>query len=82
VQALTICQVPGTCATPTEVVVVDPHRRRVATQGLRHARFSLRVPPGIYTVELHSNHGRVLEHQPVRARAQQTATVTFTFVVP
>jgi hypothetical protein len=65
--------------------VLDARGRRVAVAKLKHARFSVRLAPGGYTVELLGDgehiHGRVLQRRHVTARAHRVATVRFHFAV-
>ena len=86
IKVLKICQVPEPCLTTSRVAVIDVHGRRVAQQKLRHARFSMRLRPGTYTVELLGDgnkiHGRVMQRQKITARAHRAAVVQFMFVVP
>ncbi len=86
IKVLKICQVPEPCLTTTRVAVIDVHGRRVAEQRLRHARFSMRLRSGTYTVELLGDgnkiHGRVMQRKKITARAHHTAVVRFMFAVP
>lgn len=80
------CEAPQGCATSDRVAAVNSAGRRVATQRLHHGRFSLRLVPGHYTIELLGDgrrvHGRVMQRKKVWARAHRTAQVRFFFAVP
>jgi hypothetical protein len=80
------CQAPRGCVTTHRVAAVNWSGRRVAVQRLRHGRFSLRLPPGRYTVELLGDgprvRGRVMERRKITARAHRTTYVRFLFNVP
>jgi hypothetical protein len=80
------CQAPQGCVTTHRVAAVNWNGRRVAVQRLRHGRFSLRLPPGRYTLELLGDgrtvRGRVMERKKVTARAHRTTYVRFVFNVP
>ncbi len=86
IETLSICQTPDSCVTSDRVAVLDVHGRGVAQQKPRHARFSLRLRPGTYTVELLGDgkriRGRVMQRKEVKARAHHTAVVRFKFAVP
>jgi hypothetical protein len=80
------CEAPRGCVTTRRVAALDASGRRVATQRLRHGRFSLRLLPGHYTIELLGDgrrvHGKVMQSKKVWARAHRTAHVRFLFAVP
>jgi hypothetical protein len=86
VSTLTVCQTPKRCVRTDRVEVLDARGRRVAVTNLKHARFSFRLTPGDYTIELLGDgehiHGRVLQRRHVTARAHRVATVRFRFAVP
>jgi hypothetical protein len=72
--------------TSDRIAVLDQAGRRVAVRTLRHARFSLSLGPGPYTIELLGNgkqiHGHVMRRKQVTALAGRTTTVAFTFAIP
>ncbi len=80
------CQASKGCVTSDRVAAVNAAGRRVATEKLRHGRFTLRLAPGRFTIELLGDskrvHGQVMQRKKVRARAHRTTTVPFSFAVP
>jgi hypothetical protein len=80
------CQASNGCVTSDRVTAVNASRDRVATHKLRHGRFTLRLVPGRYTIELLGDgkrvHARVMQQKRVWARAHRTTTVRFFFAVP
>jgi hypothetical protein len=76
---------PERCVTTRRVAAVNWNGRRVAVQRLRHGRFSLRLTPGRYTIEVLGDgpkaRGRVMQRKQVTARADRTTPVHFAFDV-
>jgi hypothetical protein len=68
------------------VAAVDARGRRVAVQRLRHARFSFRLRPGHYTIQLLGDgrrvRGQVMQTKKVWARSDHASVVRFRFDVP
>ncbi len=86
IEEVGFCQPPQGCVTSDRVAAIDARGRRVATQRLHHARFTLHLAPGRYTIELLGDgrrvHGRVMQRRKVRAEAHRTAVVRFFFAIP
>ncbi len=84
--SLVVCRATNGCVTTDRVAAINAQGRRVGIQRLKHARFSLRLVPGRYTIELLGDgkrvHNRVLQTKRVVARANHTTLVRFEFNVP
>jgi hypothetical protein len=80
------CEAPTGCVTSDRVAAVNASGRRVATEKLHHARFTLHLAPGRYTIELLADgtrlHGQVMQRKTVLARARRTIIMRFFFAVP
>jgi hypothetical protein len=80
------CQPPNGCVTSDRVAVINASGGRVATRKLRHGRFTLRLVPGHFTIELLGDgkrvHGQVLQRKKIWAQAHRTTNVRFFFAVP
>jgi hypothetical protein len=81
-----VCAAPQGCVTADRVAAVGSDGHRVATVHLQDHRFTVRLVPGRYTLELLGDgkhvHGQVFERQKVRALAHHTAHIIFRFDFP
>jgi hypothetical protein len=72
--------------TSDRVLILDTQGRRVAEQKLVHARFYMRLRPGVYTAELIGDgkrvHGRVMRTRTFSVRAHHTTVVGFSIAIP
>ncbi len=77
---------PQSCVTSDRVAAINASGRRVATVRLRHARFTLNLAPGRYTLEVLGDgkrvHGQVFQRLKLRVIAHRTTHVHFRFDVP
>lgn len=80
------CTASRGCMTSDRVVALDAHHRVAARAALSHARYSLRLAPGRYTLALLADgrraRGVVLQRRPVTVVAHTTSVLAFVFQVP
>jgi hypothetical protein len=86
IETFRVCQAARRCFISDRVAAVDSRGRRRAIQRITHGRFRLRLAPGRYTIELLGDgkrvHAKVIRRKRITARANQTLTVRFRFLVP
>lgn len=80
------CTASAGCTTTDRVAAIDGRGRLVQAVRLKHARFTMLLPAGAYTLQLLADgprtHGQVVETVKLKARSAYRIRVTFTINVP